>query len=116
MNVKYLDKNYGMFLIIWDKMFGTFQPEDPLVPVEYGTLKNVQYKNYLDIIFNEYNQIIRDTRQPVSLKEKLKYIFGPPGYSHDGSRKTARQMQMEENLHENYDATIDKKPAIITMT
>lgn len=115
-NVKYLDKNYGMFLIIWDKMFGTFQPEDPLVPVDYGTLKNVQYKNYLDIIFNEYNQIIRDTRQPISFKEKLKYIFGPPGYSHDGSRKTARQMRMEENLYENYEAAIEKEPARITMT
>lgn len=96
-NVKYLDKNYGMFLIIWDKIFGTFQPEDPQVPVEYGTLKNVQYKNYLDMIFNEYGAIIRDTKQNIPFKSKLKYIFGPPGYSHDGSRKTTRQLQHEKN-------------------
>lgn len=94
-NIKYLDKNYGMFLIIWDKIFGTFQPEDPMVPVEYGTLKNVEYKNYLDIIFNEYGAIVRDAKQNISFKSKLKYIFGPPGYSHDGSRKTTRQLQNE---------------------
>ena len=95
-NTKYLDKNYGMFLIIWDKMFGTFEAEDPLEPVQYGTVKNVDYKNYLDIIFNEYNQIIKDAKQKIPFKTKLKYIFGPPGYSHDGSRKTAQQMQREE--------------------
>ena len=95
-NTKYLDKNYGMFLIIWDKMFGTFQTEDPLEPVQYGTVKNVDYKNYLDIIFNEYTQIIKDSKQKIPFKTKLKYIFGPPGYSHDGSRKTALQMQREE--------------------
>ncbi len=100
-NIKYLDKNYGMFLIIWDKIFRTFQVEDPLVPVEYGTLKNVQYKNYLDIIFNEYGAIIRDIKQNISFKSKLKYIFGPPGYSHDGSRKTTRQLQEEKDFGGN---------------
>lgn len=97
-NLKYLDKNYGMFLIIWDKIFGTFEPEDPLVPVQYGTVKNVNYKNYFDIIFNEYNQILKDMKQKIPFREKLKYIFGPPGYSHDGSRQTTREMRMEENV------------------
>lgn len=94
-NIKYLDKNYGMFLIIWDKLFGTFRAEDPKEPVQYGTLKNVAYKNYFDIVFNEYKQIIIDTKQKISFKQKLKYIFGPPGYSHDGSRKTTSQIQIE---------------------
>jgi sterol desaturase/sphingolipid hydroxylase (fatty acid hydroxylase superfamily) len=97
-NVKYLDKNYGMFLIIWDKMFGTFRAEDPLEPVQYGTVKDVAYKNYLDVIFNEYGQIIKDTKQKIPFKHKLLYIFGPPGYSHDASRKTTRQMRREKEL------------------
>jgi len=92
-NVKYLDKNYGMFLIIWDKLFGTFRAEDDKEPVKYGTIGNVAYKNYLDLVFNEYRQILKDMKQNISLKQKLKYIFGPPGYSHDGSRKTTRQLQ-----------------------
>src|SRR5665213_1419695 len=97
-NVKYLDKNYGMFLIIWDKMFGTFRAEDPLEPVQYGTVKDVAYKNYFDVIFNEYGQIIKDAKQKIPLKHKLLYIFGPPGYSHDSSRKTTRQMRQEKEL------------------
>jgi len=94
-NAKYLDKNYGMFLIIWDKLFGTFRAEDDTEPVKYGTVSNINYKNYLDIIFNEYKQIMRDAKQKLPLKQKLLYIFGPPGYSHDGSRKTTKQMQIE---------------------
>ncbi len=102
-NVKYLDKNYGMFLIIWDKMFGTFQPEDPDEPVDFGLVKNIEYKNYFDIIFYEIKQIIKDLKQDISFKEKLKYIFGPPGYSHDRSRKTSKQLQKEQkdNLSKN---------------
>lgn len=94
-NVKYLDKNFGMFLIIWDKMFGTFQGEDPNEPVDYGLVKNIDYKNYPAIIFNEFAQIFKDLKQKISLKHKLNYLFGSPGYSHDGSRKTAKQLQIE---------------------
>ena len=94
-NIKYLDKNYGMFLIIWDKIFGTFEPEDDKEPVQYGTVNNVKYKNYFDIVFNEYGRIIKDAKQDISFRKKLKYIFGPPGYSHDGSRKTTGEMQQE---------------------
>lgn len=81
----------------------TLRAEDPQEPVQYGTLKNIAYKNYFDIIFNEYNQIIKDTKQNISFKHKLKYIFGPPGYSHDGSRKTTRQIQIEEGPQKNYE-------------
>jgi sterol desaturase/sphingolipid hydroxylase (fatty acid hydroxylase superfamily) len=92
MNAKYLDKNYGMFLIIWDKLFGTFQPEDPDEPVVYGTVKDVNYKNYLDVIFNEYGQIIKDTKQPIPFKEKMRYIFGPPGYKHKQELKRGQHL------------------------
>jgi sterol desaturase/sphingolipid hydroxylase (fatty acid hydroxylase superfamily) len=92
-NVKYLDKNYGMFLIIWDKIFGTFVPEDPNESVEFGTVKDIEYKNYADIIFKEYRSIIRDTKRDLPFRLKLKYIFGPPGYSHDGSSITAKEMK-----------------------
>ena len=52
-----------------------------------------QYKNYADIIFNEYRSIIKDIKRRIPFKQKMKYIFGPPGYSHDGSSKTAKEMQ-----------------------
>lgn len=94
-NINYLDKNYGMFLIIWDKIFGTFQAEKEEEAVEFGLVKNIEYRNYADVIFHEYKQMINDCRQNIPFKQKLRYVFGPPGYSHDGSRKTSKELQAE---------------------
>ena len=99
-NPKYLDKNMGMFLIIWDKLFGTFQPEleeTAYQPIRYGLTKNMENPNALTIVFHEWQQITKDLFQPnITLKQRLNYLFGPPGYSHDGSRKTSEEMRTEE--------------------
>lgn len=92
-NVKYLDKNMGMFLIIWDKLFGTFQKEEE--QVVYGLTKNLTSHRVDHVIFHEFRDIVADVRQAPGLRNKLMYIFGPPGWSHDGSRKTSRQLQQE---------------------
>jgi len=96
-NVIYLDKNMGMCLIIWDKMFGSFQEELNEEPVRYGLTKPVDHPaNPLRIIFHEWQHIICDIKKKTSFGNKLKYIFMPPGWSHDGSTKTARQMRLEQ--------------------
>ena len=99
-NPKYLDKNMGMFLIIWDKMFGTFQPELPekeYQPIKYGLTKPLEKENWGNVIFHEWNGIWNDLkRDDISWKEKMGYIFGPPGWSHDGSRLTSEEMRQEE--------------------
>ncbi len=92
-NPKYLDKNLGMFLIIWDRMFGTYQKEEE--PVVYGLTKNIDNDNLNTIIFHEWKSIREDITQPISWKHKLMYLFGQPGWSHDGSRKTSKQMREE---------------------
>jgi len=94
-NVKYLDKNMGMLLIIWDKMFGTFQPEEETEPVKYGLTRNLETNNPLTMVFHEWKAMFKDLRKDCSLKEKLLYVFGPPGWSHDGSTKTASQLRAE---------------------
>lgn len=95
-NVIYLDKNMGMCLIIWDKMFGTFQEEIKEEPVRYGLTKNVENAgNPVKIIFHEWQSIYKDFTKPLPLTTRLKYLFMPPGWSHDGSTKTARQMRKE---------------------
>ncbi len=95
-NVIYLDKNMGMCLIIWDRLFGTFQKELEEVSVKYGLTKSVvNAANPFKIIFHEWQSIIHDLKKKVPLRTKLKYIFMPPGWSHDGSKKTARQMRLE---------------------
>ena len=99
-NPRYLDKNMGMFLIVWDKMFGTFQKElskEKYQPIKYGLTTNIKNPNALNIIFHEWQQIWKDVFQKnITLSQKMGYLFGPPGYSHDGSRKTSEEMRAEE--------------------
>ncbi|NCI50691.1 sterol desaturase family protein [Sediminibacterium roseum] len=99
-NPKYLDRNMGMFLIIWDKLFGTFQPELPAEkyqPIAYGLTKNINAPNAVSIIFHEWKQIWQDTTQKgITLKSRLRYLLGQPGWSHDGSRMTSGEMREEE--------------------
>ena len=92
-DVKYLDKNYAGIMIIWDRMFGTFIEETDRPT--YGLVENVNTNNPIKIAFGEWIDIGKDIIS--SPKHTLNYIFGRPGWSHDGSRKTAREMQKELN-------------------
>lgn len=94
-NVKYLDKNMGMFLIIWDKLFGTFQREESSDPVKFGLTTNIKTYHPLKMVFHEWKNIFIDLGKTSSIKNKLMYLFGPPGWSHDGSTKTSAQLQSE---------------------
>jgi len=95
-NIRYLDKNMGMCLIIWDKLFGTFQKELPEDPVRYGLTKPLDKPYHpLNVIFHEWSNIARDVSKPVPLLTKLKYLFMPPGWSHDGSTKTANELRRD---------------------
>jgi sterol desaturase/sphingolipid hydroxylase (fatty acid hydroxylase superfamily) len=114
-NPKYLDKNMGMFLIIWDKMFGTFQPELPEAeyqPIKYGLTKSIEKETPLTIVFHEWTQMWKDVgRKDVNFKEKWFYLFGPPGWSHDGSRLTSEEMRAEENGEAGN--LLQKEPVVI---
>jgi sterol desaturase/sphingolipid hydroxylase (fatty acid hydroxylase superfamily) len=101
-NPQYLDKNMGMVLIIWDKIFGTYQAElDDVKPV-YGLTKNIGSDNPLTVIAYEWKNISRDMKKQLTWKQRMMYIFGPPGWSHDGSTKTSKQMMAElESLKGN---------------
>lgn len=75
---EYLDKNYGGILIIWDRMFGTFQQE--LHRPNYGLTKPVGTYNVLKLQYHEYGNIIRDVRAAHGWRDKFGYVFGPPGW------------------------------------
>lgn len=98
-NVKYLDKNMGMFFNFWDKLFKTYQEEEE--PVIYGLTTNIKSHDPRTVILHEFKAIIKDVKSAPTFKAKLMYIFGPPGWSHDGSRKTARQLRAELAQKEN---------------
>ena len=93
-DIKYLDKNYAGIFIIWDKIFGTFKKEEERP--NYGILKNINTYNPLKIASHEWIAIFKDLKSSRSLKEIMGYLFAAPGWSHNGSRKTSRQLQKEE--------------------
>ena len=75
-NKQYIDKNYGKLFIIWDKMFGTFEPEK--APVKYGLVNNVNTFNPVKITFMGWSAILKDIRKAKTVKEALSLTFGPP--------------------------------------
>ncbi len=88
-NARYLDANYAGVFIIWDKMFGTFVPELEDEKPDYGLVCNLGTFNPLRVAFHEWIGLFRDATQPgLTPRQRLGYAFGPPGYSHDGSRDT----------------------------
>ena len=95
-NIVYLDKNMGMCLIIWDRMFGTFQDELPNEPVKYGLTKPLDNPNNpFHHIMHEWKGMASDLKKDVPFATKIKYLLMPPGWSHDGSTKTAVQLRNE---------------------
>lgn len=102
-NARYLDKNMGMFLIVWDKLFGTFQTEldeQSYQPIRYGLTSKQPERNALTVVTHEWQAIADDLKKPVPFFTKLKYLLAPPGWSHDGSRHTSEELRkLEANGH-----------------
>ncbi len=78
----YLDKNYGGILIIWDRLFGSFQAE--LHTPTYGLTTPVGTYNIIKLQYHEYANIIADVRSARGVRNRLGFIFGPPGWAPRG--------------------------------
>jgi len=90
-DIIYVDKNYAGIFIIWDKMFGTFQME--VQRPTYGLIHNIDTYNPLKIATHEWFGILKDMKFKNTLFNNIKYIFEPPGWSHDDSRQTIEQIR-----------------------
>ncbi|MFG2107340.1 sterol desaturase family protein [Micromonospora chersina] len=77
-NAEYLDRNYGGILIVWDRLFGSFEPER--APARYGLTKNIQTYNPLRVATHEFAAIWSDVRHATSWRHRLGYLFGRPGW------------------------------------
>lgn len=99
-NPRYLDANYAGILIIWDRMFGTFIPEDDAEPCRYGIVKNLGDFNLLRVAFHEWIGIGKDLAGSRSLREVVGYVLGPPGWSPDGSRETSATLKAKWRARE----------------
>jgi sterol desaturase/sphingolipid hydroxylase (fatty acid hydroxylase superfamily) len=92
-DLKYLDKNHAGILIIWDRMFNTFKAEEERPT--YGLTKNISTYNPFLIAFQEWGEMFGKMARAGSIKNAINYLVKPPGWSHDGSTKTTKQLRDE---------------------
>ena len=92
-NPRYLDRNYAGIFILWDRLFGTFVPEDPAEPCVYGIRRQIGSFNPVRIALHEWLDLIRDVIGAPSPKAAFLYAFGPPGWSADDSRQTSAEIR-----------------------
>ena len=98
-NPRYLDTNYAGVLIIWDRMLGTFAEEDRADRPVYGLVNNLNTFNPFTILTHEYVAIAKDVAQRgLTPLQRLAYIFAPPGWSHDGSRQSSKDIKRQAGL------------------
>lgn len=82
-NSRYLDRNHGSILIIWDRLFGTFQPEVDEDPVVYGLTRNIDTYNPLRIATHEHADIVRDVYRSRSWSDRLSFVLRGPGWAYE---------------------------------
>jgi sterol desaturase/sphingolipid hydroxylase (fatty acid hydroxylase superfamily) len=99
--LKYLDRNHGGILIIWDRLFGTFQPEEER-PI-YGLTKNIGSFNPFTVAFKTWGELLTAARKAGSIKQSVTYFIKPPGWSHDGSTKTVQELRKQSAVKEAQD-------------
>ncbi|TDL99673.1 MAG: C-5 sterol desaturase [Flavobacteriaceae bacterium] len=96
-NLKYLDKNHGGVLIIWDRLFGTFQEEQE--PARYGILFNINTFNLFKVEFMSFKELFEKLQKSDGIIETLKILFYPPGWSKDKSTLTVKEMLLKDKEH-----------------
>ena len=98
-NRQYLDRNHGSILIVWDRLFGTFEPEDE--PVVYGLTKNIDTFNPVRIATHEYVDI-------AERRGRLRHLVGPPrlraARARAGRSSADRELEHAEHLVESREA------------
>ena len=104
-NPLYLDRNHAGILIIWDKLFGSFQPELKEEKVIYGLVQNINTYNPIKIAFIEWLNMFKDAFYgKKSLKNRILYFIKPPGWAHDGTGKVSDDLRSDWlKKHSEYD-------------
>jgi sterol desaturase/sphingolipid hydroxylase (fatty acid hydroxylase superfamily) len=95
-NPLYLDRNYAGILIIWDRIFGTFQPELKEEKVVYGLHSNINTYNPIKIAFKEWIDVFKDAfSAKTTFVNKIGYFIKPPGWKHDGTGLLSEDLRKE---------------------
>ena len=86
-NPQYIDRNHGSILIVWDRLFGTFEPEEE--PVVYGLTTNIDSHNPAVVASHEYRDILRDVAGSTNWHDRLSFVLRGPGWAYDRHRQLA---------------------------
>lgn len=92
-NIEYMDMNYCNLLNIWDKVFKTYQDEKEGIEIQYGITREMKPNSFLDSYFGEITSLLKDVYRAPRIKNKILYLFMPPGWSHTGDHKTVGAMR-----------------------
>ena len=95
-NPEYIDKNYGQILIIWDKIFGTFQPELDSVKPVYGTLNQAKTWNPILINYKYVWGLIKDAWRTDNYIDKIKIWFMPTGWRPEDVKITYPSLKIKD--------------------
>jgi sterol desaturase/sphingolipid hydroxylase (fatty acid hydroxylase superfamily) len=79
-NPEYIDRNHGSILIVWDRLFGTFQREK--AQVVYGLTKNIRTFRPERVITHEHADMLRDIKGSRTWKERLSFVVRGPGWAY----------------------------------
>lgn len=112
-NPLYMDTNFCNLLNIWDRIFGTYQPQEPSVPIVYGITREMRPNSFIDAYFGEIGALAKDVHKAPGIKNKILYIIMPPGWSHTGEHKTAKLVRQEHfrvsEAHKNESSKVDNQ-------
>jgi len=86
-NPEYIDKNYGGFFILWDRLFGTYKAQDRQIPIDYGITRGLNSWNPVWANLHVYAEMVRDTLRTSRLKDKLQVWYGRTGFVPPGVDK-----------------------------
>ena len=79
-NRRYLDRNHGGILIVWDRLFGTHEREDPAEPVVYGLTTNIATFNPARVASHEYAAMLGDVARATRWRDRLGHVARRPGW------------------------------------
>ncbi|MFO1466636.1 MAG: sterol desaturase family protein [Steroidobacteraceae bacterium] len=94
-NPRYLDRNYGGILILWDRLFGSFEPEVAAEKPRYGIVRDIHSFNPLVIALHEWLAIGRDLSRARCWREAWQFLLGPPGWQADGQGTTSERLRAQ---------------------
>jgi alkylglycerol monooxygenase len=100
-NPKYIDKNHAGTLIIWDKLFGTFQQEEERPT--YGITKPINSWNAVWANFSHYADMSKDLKRIPHLTDKIRYLFNKPGWLPDYLGGYQAPPEVDKTSYKKYD-------------